>query len=106
MSVSTMPLPVPNDVATMSAIPQSPILTTTTTTTGIHNVGTKIPDARLQRKLDLQRHDALLQFTASKHHHNSTSRLISTASRTNPPKEQQQQQRHRFFGLRIKKGDR
>ena len=105
MSVSTMPLPVPNDVATMSAIPQSPILTTTATTAGIHNVRTKIPDARLLRKLDLQRHDALLQFTASKHHHNSTSSLISTASSTNPPKEQQQQ-RHRFFGLRIKKGDR
>ena len=104
MSVNTMPLPVSNDVATMSAIPQSPILTTSTTTR-IHNVRTKIPDARLLRKLDLQRHDALLQFTASKHHHNSTSSLISTASSTNPPKEQQQQ-RHRFFGLRIKKGDR
>ena len=75
---------------------QSPVLSRSST----------IPDATTQRKLDLQRHHALLQMTTS-HPISSSSKsfVVSTDSRraSNQPQPQQQQPRHRFFGLRKKK---
>ena len=91
MSVSTMQL------STTTPIPRSP-----------PPITTKIPDATMQRKLDLQRHDALLKFTTS--HHGNIAKSSKSTGRTNapskePPPLMQQQQRHRFFGLRKKKCD-
>ena len=99
MSVSTMP-PLPNrstitssTTTTTSSMQQSPVSSRSTT---------NIPDATTQRKLDLQRHHALLQTTKSS---SSKSFVGSMDSRraSNQPQPQQQQPRHRFFGLRKKK---